>query len=356
MGDSHSIDGHKLDLHLDRVCEWKFKGDTAPVYVEISPTSRCNHRCSFCALDYINTLPEKSTISDSMLKKIGTELSGLGVRGVMFGGEGEPTLHHSLPEIIGHYHDLEIDCGLTTNGTGLDEWFAVEGGEFLKWVKVSINAGDFVTYSRVHNVGGTEYDRIWNNIIEFKKACSNNHPTIGVQAVAISDNVLSLPSLCRSAAIHELDYIVIKPYNPNSLSLNNKKGCFVIPQEIVNDCLQYANKKTEVIVRNRSVNSLSSDFSYPKCSAVPYFWFYINSKAEVIACPNHMTDNRFNLGNMNNQTIKDIWYSYTTNKREELKQIMRSFDVSHCRKACRMDAINEWLWKINRNDNHKSFI
>ena len=35
MDDAYGIDGHKLDMHVDRVYDWKFRGDTTPIYVEV---------------------------------------------------------------------------------------------------------------------------------------------------------------------------------------------------------------------------------------------------------------------------------------------------------------------------------
>ncbi|MCF6340345.1 MAG: radical SAM protein, partial [Sulfurimonas sp.] len=60
MSDRYSIDSHKLGLHPKRVSEWiEAKNDWSklkkiyPLYVEISPYGGCNHRCTFCALDYM---------------------------------------------------------------------------------------------------------------------------------------------------------------------------------------------------------------------------------------------------------------------------------------------------------------
>ena len=47
------ISNHKLMYHPKRVAEWKEKEDCYPLYIEIGLTNSCNHRCIFCALDFL---------------------------------------------------------------------------------------------------------------------------------------------------------------------------------------------------------------------------------------------------------------------------------------------------------------
>lgn len=355
QSDPYQIDGHKLDLHLDRVREWQTTGDAVPVYIEISPTAQCNHSCTFCALDYINHAPDR--IRRVLLEDIGTQLARLGVRGVMFGGEGEPTLHPDLPEVLAHYKAKGIDTALTTNGTGLDELFLVEGGEWLKWVKISMNGGDEETYAKVHRCPTRDWVRVWTNIWEFRQNCLHRVPTIGIQAVAIPENLASLPELCARAVEANVDYVVIKPFSPNAYSQNRTqppdygelaRACALCVKE------ERSNSRTKVIIRDCAISSLVRSDRYPVCLSVPYFWFYINSKAEVIACPNHMLDNRFRLGNLDDRSLQEIW---TGDGRRGLKDLMRGgFDIGQCRKACRMDRVNEWLWKLENPGEHRNFI
>ena len=46
---NYGIDTHKLMYHPDRVNELLLTGDTTPIYVEISPSRRCNAKCKFCS-------------------------------------------------------------------------------------------------------------------------------------------------------------------------------------------------------------------------------------------------------------------------------------------------------------------
>ena len=58
MEDTIRMDSHKLMYHLCRVSDWLQGKDIYPIEVEISPSGACNHRCVFCAVDYIGYQPD----------------------------------------------------------------------------------------------------------------------------------------------------------------------------------------------------------------------------------------------------------------------------------------------------------
>gem|GEM_PF-6610384 len=56
--DRWNIDGHKLMYHVDRVYRWLNGKTVYPVYLEMGVYGGCNHRCVFCAFDYLAYKPE----------------------------------------------------------------------------------------------------------------------------------------------------------------------------------------------------------------------------------------------------------------------------------------------------------
>jgi molybdenum cofactor biosynthesis enzyme MoaA len=98
--DDFGIDSHKLVYHPTRLSDWLKGEDIYPIYIEVSPIGACNHRCTFCALDYMEYTPH--FIEKELLKERLSEMGRLGVKSIMFAGEGEPLLYKDIGEIINH--------------------------------------------------------------------------------------------------------------------------------------------------------------------------------------------------------------------------------------------------------------
>jgi GTP 3',8-cyclase len=89
--DKFKINSHKLIYHIPRVNDW-IKGENIyPVYLEVSTSGSCNHRCTYCALDFMEYRPR--FLKTDILKKRLSEMGSLGIKSIMYAGEGEPLLH-----------------------------------------------------------------------------------------------------------------------------------------------------------------------------------------------------------------------------------------------------------------------
>ncbi|CAN8138715.1 hypothetical protein THIOSC15_1050001 [uncultured Thiomicrorhabdus sp.] len=137
----------------------------------------------------------------------------LGLKSVMYAGEGEPLLHKYIADIVQHSHDIGIDTAITSNGVKLNKLLANQLLPNLKWINFSVNAGSAATYQKVHRCKSGDFDKVMFNI---GYACKvrkeqNLNCAIGVQILELPEN--SHEILCLAETVKELgcDYLVVKP-------------------------------------------------------------------------------------------------------------------------------------------------
>ncbi len=355
------IDEHKLYYHLDRVAKWQYNDPRKvyPIYVEISPTSVCNHRCTFCALDYVGYANNK--IDTQVLKRTIRNMSLHGVRSIMFAGEGEPLLHPDIGEIIDVTNSSGIDVALTTNAVALTPTFCKRALKHLMWMKISCNAGDAKTYAKVHGCTTKDFYKVWKNIeyaVKLRKSFQNNQVSIGVQAVLLPENAHTMPELahrCREAGV---DYLVIKPYSQHKKSLTVKYSELMYGEaynKYLNSLAMYASSKFELITRHVSMEAWDEKSRcYDKCLSVPYFWAYLMTTGALYGCSAFLGDERFCYGNVNKHSFNEIWLG--KKRKQAITFMNHGLDIKECRQNCRMHKINTFLWNISNPGEHRNFI
>jgi len=92
--DKFRIDSHKLIYHVNRVNDWIEGKNIYPIYMEVSPSGACNYRCVYCGLDFMEYKPRY--LDTDIFKMRISELGTLGLKSIMYAGEGEPFLHKDM--------------------------------------------------------------------------------------------------------------------------------------------------------------------------------------------------------------------------------------------------------------------
>lgn len=358
VSDKHKIDGHKLNYHVDRVNEWLSGSRTVyPIYIEIAPTGACNHRCTFCAVDYIGY--KVVHLDTDILKNRLTEMGRLGVRSIMYAGEGEPLLHKDLPDIIQHTKQSGIDIAITTNAVPMTKKWSEAALDAITWIKTSINAGTAETYAQVHQTKADDFNKVLSNLENAAnlKAQRGDACTLGAQMVLLPENEHEAVTLGKRMRDIGMDYLVIKPYSQHKKSITRKYENIDYSKSIqLKDDLAALNTDSfSVVFRDNTLTKLFEEgHYYQKCYSTPNFWAYVMADGAVYGCSAYLLDDRFNYGNITENTFQEIWEG--EKRMANLEYVEKELNISECRKNCRMDEVNRYLWDIKHPPAHVNFI
>lgn len=354
--DKYRIDGHKLLYHVSKVNDWVNGREIYPIYMEISPSGACNHRCTFCALDYMDYRPR--FLDTGTLRERIAELGRLGLKSMMFGGEGEPLLHKDLAAIVNHTKASGIDVAITTNGVLLQKDLFSQMAGNVSWIKVSLNAGSPETYAAIHRTRAADFNRVVDNLADASASvrAENGSCTIGAQMILLPENadeVESLTKICREIG---LKYLVIKPYSQHLKSITHvyKNFDYTPYLKMMEKLAKFNDKEFSVVFRANTIKKMHRPKrGYERCLALP-FWSYIDSDGNVWGCSAYLGDERFNYGNIHEQTFEQIWKG--EKRRSSMDMVASELDTESCRMNCRMDEVNLYLWELTHPSPHVNFI
>jgi len=354
--DKYRIDSHKLIYHVSRVNNWLKGENIYPIYTEISPSGTCNHRCTYCALDFMEYQPR--FLDKELLKDRISEMASLGLKSIMYAGEGEPFLHKDIGEIINHTKKVGVDVAITTNAVLLKEDLIENIIGNVTWIKVSINGATKETYAKIHKANPDNYDRVIKNMsyaAEIRQS-KGYKCALGMQLILLPENWYEAELLAQQAKEIGLDYLVIKPYSQHPLSKttkykNIKYSDYLHLSDKLND---FNDNKFSVIFRINTMKKWDDGRrNYKHCLALP-FWSYIDAGGTVWGCSAYLNNERFSYGNIYENTFKKIWES--EKRKNSVQWVEEKLDTNQCRLNCRMDEINRYLWDLRHPLEHVNFI
>lgn len=356
MSDQFAIDSHKLIYHPQRVAQFLEAGDDwerfralYPIYVEIAPVGACNHRCTFCAVDYIGYQPVR--LSLEVVRRTLADMGRLGVKSVMFAGEGEPMLHKDMHEMVMAASEAGIDTSMTTNATVVSDAFIERALPLMSWIKVSINAGTADTYAKIHRTKPKDFETVINNLKRMVAArrAGGTRCTLGGQILLLPENVqeiVTLARLCRDEI--GLDYLVVKPYSQHGSSVTQlyrdvDYNPYLALQE---NLAAESTSKFQVIFRSNTMkkHAEAEHGRYSRCLSTPAFWAYVMATGAVYGCSAYLLDSRFDYGNINEVDFQSIWEG--DKRKENFHFVRNQLDIRQCRVNCRMDEVNRYLDRL----------
>ncbi len=354
MPDAFRIESHKLIYHPERVAQlqaagedWEKAKHVYPIYVEITPIGACNHRCGFCAFDYVGYKPVALDVD--LLRERLPEMGRLGVKSVMYAGEGEPLLHKKINEIVAITEDAGIDASFTTNATVLPDGFAEEALPRISWIKASINAGNADTYAKIHGTKARDFDKALENLRTMVAArnAQGSDCVLGAQILLLPENegeIEALARICRDDV--GLDYLVVKPYSQHHSSITQKYANleYTSFQDLEKGLEGMSTADFSLVFRSATMRKYTETDRYPRCYSVPFLWAYVMADGTVSACGAYLLDETFDLGNIQDQTFEQIWIG--EKRRKNFEFVRNELNIDQCRRNCRMDEVNRYLHQL----------
>ncbi len=354
MGEDIRMDSHKLLYHPIEVANWlQGKGHSYPIEVEIGLSGACNHRCIFCAVDYMGYQPnflDTKIVLDTL-----KDLADRGLKSVIYSGEGEPLLHKDAPLIIAKTKEFGIDAALATNGVLLTREKAEICLHALTWIRFSIAAATEETYQKIQRGKTGDLGRVLKNLEDVVaiKRKKKLHTTLGAQVLLLPENREEVVMLAKTLREIGLDYLTVKPFSQHPSSIAKRTVDYSETDALAEDLKSIATETFQIHFRRQSMENVAHEKPYDRCHALP-FMTHIDAKGEVFPCIAFVGDENFRYGNLYEKSFVEIWDSPHTE--EIMNNFCGDFLRNRCRKACRLDEMNKYLHELKHPGAHVNFI
>lgn len=346
-------DGHKLSLHPIRVAAWLLHEKCMPLHAEIGLTNRCNHKCTFCTLDWITH--GKDILDFGVLERTLHQMEKMGVKSIYYAGEGEPTLHPHFADIIKITKTYGMSVAVATNGLKLDLGMAREVLPDISWIRFSLDSVDDATYRHAHGVGAGILDKVLMNIrgCVHLKHLYDFDVDVGIQALLMDETALYLKDFVIQMKDIGVDNVQIKPCHNHPKSSHDTHVSKTIYDKLKRDLLEMETDNFKVIFRTRSLERLLKSRTYEECHGFN-FYVLINAKGDVVPCNIFYDKKEFTYGNIYDKDFEKIW----NGKRhwEIMKKVAES-KFSMCGDyRCRLDVMNRHLQRVKHPERNDEFV
>ncbi len=354
MSDNYNIESHKLFWHMNRVNEWMKGSRIAPLSIDMGITQDCNLKCKYCYYAVSENKSNNKITTDALIRLI-HDCSEMNIKSISFAGDGEPMIHPGVYDAVIEGAGNGIDMAISTNGLTIKENRVEDFLASLTWIRFSISAASPEVFECV--MGGTKkkYEIIIDNNkkrVEIKEKLNLN-VTIGIQMVLIPENVEDIVQYAYLGKELGVDYCVIKQC---SESADIKIRRIIDNQAELESLLRKAERCSDqyyhvIIKRKKMRNTIRQ---YEKCFGYE-FLSQISGAGEVYPCGNFYGKKKFCAGNINNERFKDIIFG--DRYQSIMERVKKDIDVHQsCGYACRVNEINEFLWKLKHPPKHINFI
>lgn len=323
----------KIVWHPEKLQSFRTGNITAPIYVRIKPTNRCNHSCHFCVygsqirdtenpkipVTMHDNIVHKDQLSREELKTLIDDLVRIGVKCVTFSGGGEPLLHPDIVEVIDFANTSGLKTSIITNGSLLSGDRARVLGD-SEWVRVSMDYSNAEEFKASRGCGEDQFNKIINNMREFK---SNYRAELTVNYIVTRHNWKTILKACE--LLQFVDNIRFSP-----VWTADQFGYHWPFYHNVKEEIRYAQNKFKTkIYDGYNISKNDKERKIKSC----YFWQIspvVGADGKIYACHNKAYANDAIVGDIREGGFEQAWF--------RSMEKMSCFDAQ---KTCKCQCANE---------------
>lgn len=349
----------KVFAHLDRLAGWKAGEKPAPVTVEWDLSNRCSLGCQFCHFAHTHTkgpwasreraapggFDTGGDLADVTLVRRGlTQMAAAGVKGVIWSGGGEPTLHPHWQEIVAHASSLGLEQGMYTLGGHFNEQSAHLLAGCLTWVVVSLDACDAETYATEKRVPAERFEAACRGIVLL---AIEKRPVVGVSFLLHGGNWQRAPEMLELARKLGASYATFRPTiqtSPDNPTVPLDDRQWVTDATPTLEALSHHADVELDVARFHEYRDWVGR-SYSTCYGIRLN-ATITPDGRVWVCPQRRGIPGSEVGDLRVESFRALWD----------RHVGQWTDFSGCRAMCRLHLLNETLATVYEPRQHEAFL
>ena len=198
---------YKWATHMDSLEKLARGEDIFPVTIELDLNSYCNHNCGWC----VDPMHMYKSLDTKFLSSLLNEVKSLGVKGIVFKGGGEGTVHESYESILDETKKIGFEIGIVTNGSRLSELHRpiVRNASY---VRVSIDGPTKESHRTTHK--SDDFDKIisgTDDLIKLRNNLNQRHPIIGLSFAMDYSSIDLVGEAIKLGDLLKSDYVLLRP-------------------------------------------------------------------------------------------------------------------------------------------------
>ncbi len=299
------------------------KAYSGPITVGLMITNHCNVACRMCPYHSdIYGIPAQGSLQElnfDKIKDLLEEFRFLGVRNIVYYGEGEPLLHSKIQQILELTKNYRFRVELVTNGLNLNPGLADLLLKVPLWrLIISLHSGKFETFSKIRpSISMADYNVLLDNIGYISKNKSKSFVLV-LRSVITKLNFDKIPEIVNFAKDYHFDEVeFIKPIGRTDLleafGLNEKEiekveGCAsLLSKSGIKNNFDNFLKDINVVNSKNSIRHGKSVSSFINLCYKPWTYLTIRPNGDVLGCYRLEDFNLSFCGNVYKDSLGGIW-------------------------------------------------